>query len=78
MEYFVATFNATWMVLQCVAGVVAALALLLLAVAAIAFVGSAVFSLLTGLMAARWQRRGHIPRNRVEKIIMDSEKRGDS
>lgn len=76
MEYFLTTFSATWMVLQCVSGVVAALALMLLAVAAIAFVGSAVFALLTGLMAARWQRLGHVPRNRVEKIIMDSAKRG--
>ena len=57
-------------------GILAAM-LLLLAVFAAVGIFAVIFDGVTALIARRWKRRGHAPRGRLGKIILDSAGRRD-
>ena len=78
MSCFVFGFTAVMRVLLVVAGGAAAAALALLVLIVAVSVISVIFDGVTNLIAGRWMRRGHVPRNRLEKIILESAERRDA
>lgn len=77
MSCFVFGFTAVMRVLLIVAGGAAAAALALLVLIAAVGVIAVIFDGVTSLIARRWIRLGHVPRNRLEKIILGSAERRD-
>lgn len=72
MMEFVLGFETTARLLLLIAGGAAAVILFAAAVLLVACAAGAVFDAVTASLAKRWQRSGRKPRNRLERIILDS------
>lgn len=78
MAEFQVGFYATRHVLLRIAGGCAAALLLVLAVLLVLGLAAVVFDWITNGLGRRWERKGHKPRNRLERIILDAfRSRGD-
>lgn len=77
MSYFLLGFNTVTRVILVISGGAAAVVLVLMAVLAVVGIFAVIFDGVTALIARRWKRRGHAPRGRLGKIILDSVGRRD-
>lgn len=75
MVNFIAGFQATAEVLLLVAGGAAAVMIAVVVILLAGIVMGAVFDAVTNVMAKRWCKSGHQPRNKLERIIMENPKR---
>lgn len=74
---FMLGFTAVTRVISVVCGGAAAVFVFALSVLVCYLALCAIFDIVTALIASRWKRRGHEPRGRLGKIILDSSGRRD-
>lgn len=72
MTEFLVGFCATGRILLRIAGGCAAAVLLALAVLLVLITASVTFDWITDSLGRRWERKGHKPRNRLERIILEA------
>lgn len=75
MTDFVIGFEATGRLLLRVVGGLSAVLLLLVAVLLTLCVAGLLFDMLTNALAQKWEKSGHVPRNKLERIILENPKR---
>lgn len=75
MAEFLIGFEYTWRVLLRIAGGGAAVGLLVLAVLVVVVAAAVTFDLVTSRLAKRWEKKNHQPRNKLERIILESSRR---
>lgn len=75
MAEFVIGFESTGRVLLRIAGGCCAVLLLALTVLLVLVTFAALFDRVTDSLAKRWEEKGHRPRNRLERIILESFRR---
>lgn len=77
MADFAIGFCAVRRVLLIFAGGAAAVIISVFAVIILLCAASITFNAITARLARRWRQRGHVPRNKFERIILDSAGRKD-
>lgn len=77
MADFVTGFRVTAHILLLFSGGCAAVILLALAVLLVLCIAAVLFDWVTTSLGRRWKRKRHSPRNRLERIILDSYQHGD-
>lgn len=75
MTEFLFGFTATSQLLLRICGGAVAVLLLIVAILLILVTAARGFDLITTSLAERWRRKGRNPRNRLGKIILESNKR---
>ena len=75
MQDFVIGFETVGRIILRVTGGSAAVLLFAIAILLCFGVAGVLFDLATGALAKRWEKSGHTPRNKLERIILENPKR---
>ena len=76
MQNFILGFEVTGRFLLLIAGGAAAVLLFVVGLLLVGCIAGIVFDLVTDTLARRWEKTGRVPRNKLERIILENHRRG--
>ena len=75
-EVFIANFCTTLRIISGAAGILAAVAVVMMAAFVLTLILGLIFDAVTEYMAKRWERKGKLPKHTLGKIIMRHHRQG--